>query len=284
MGTYMGNVGHLMQHWTLCELLTAARERTSALNYIDAHAMSPRATVCTRKRPDAQFDTVRDELKLPREKSRYERAWHNLAIQNAQRGPGYPSSAAFVREVWNGAYSLLLCEKNQATAKEIKRWLDNVVSKDTNCRKEPELFPHNWRDRFRQDQGLPRPADPDNSLTLVSFDPHSYSKHPDGRPNTPDREILRPPDLELVVSALEGIEGGVLIQLSTYSNNGGNSQGTVICSANSTLRGGEFALAAVVKANYGNNKRMMSLVYARKVKWSAELAGLPGLFDKWRPR
>ena len=24
MGEYKGNVGHLMQHWTLCELLTVA--------------------------------------------------------------------------------------------------------------------------------------------------------------------------------------------------------------------------------------------------------------------
>ena len=27
MGTYKGNAGHLMQHWTLCELLTAAKRR-----------------------------------------------------------------------------------------------------------------------------------------------------------------------------------------------------------------------------------------------------------------
>ena len=277
MGTYMGNVGHLMQHWTLCELLAAAKRQptTPRLNFIDAHSMAPWATKPTCL--DDMFTGVRH--KLPGKNSEYEKAWRSLAIQNAQYGPGYPSSAAFVREVWKGNYSLLLCEINQATAKEIKQWM-RVVGQETNCKK-PELFPCDWRRRF--EQGLPSQADSNDSLTLVAFDPHAYSRHRRGRPN-PDREILRPQDLEQVVGALDSVDSGVLIQLSTYSNNGGNSQGTVISSANSTLQGGGFALAAVVKANYGNNKRMMSLVYARKVKWSSELAALPRQFGEWRPR
>ena len=44
MGTYMGNVGHFMQHWTLCETLAAAQKHYSGLNYIDAHAMRDRRT------------------------------------------------------------------------------------------------------------------------------------------------------------------------------------------------------------------------------------------------
>ena len=102
MGTYMGNVGHLIQHWTLCELLAAAnRYDTPGLNYIDAHAMAPWATTPKELKPE--FSRVRNAL--PGQRSVCEEAWHRLSDQ---RDPGYPSSGAFVREVWEGAYSLLL--------------------------------------------------------------------------------------------------------------------------------------------------------------------------------
>ena len=42
LGTYKGNTGNLMQHWTLCETLSTAWDSgVRALNYIDAHAMAP---------------------------------------------------------------------------------------------------------------------------------------------------------------------------------------------------------------------------------------------------
>ena len=44
MSTYMGNAGHLMQHWTLCKVLSIANNHVTGLNYIDAHAMAPWAT------------------------------------------------------------------------------------------------------------------------------------------------------------------------------------------------------------------------------------------------
>ena len=54
MGTYMGNVGHFMQHWTLCETLAEHCPKSvhySGLNYIDAHAMGDRRTTqCARPR------------------------------------------------------------------------------------------------------------------------------------------------------------------------------------------------------------------------------------------
>ena len=50
----------------------------------------------------------------------------------------------------------------------------------------------------------------------------------------------------------------------------------MISSVNSILAASAFTLSAVVWVN----KKMMSLVYARNVSWSAELADLPDHFEK----
>ena len=273
MGTYKGNVGHLMQHWTLCELLTAAKGHCSRLNFIDAYAMAPWAT--ERHQNDAKFDAVRDGLELPVQKSVYEQAWYTLAAQKTVEG--YPNSAAFVREVLNGVYSMLLCEIRSDTANEINEWL-NCVRQDANCRQDPELFPGDWRDRFRQ--GLPSLADvglPCDSLTLVSFDPNVCSRSRDRRSPKNRPWNLYPKDLELALSALDAIRGGTIIQLSTYSTNGANPQDAVIASVDEILTTGRFQRVAVVRV-HGS---MMSLVYARDVEWSNELTGLPSRFEEW---
>ena len=74
---------------------------------------------------------------------------------------------------------------------------------------------------------------------------------------------------------------GILVQLSTYGRGprDENPQGAVISSVNAILAGAGFTLAALVWAN-GN---MMSLVYARGIDWTGELAKLPEQFEKWRP-
>ena len=146
MGTYMGNAGHLMQHWTLCEALGIANNHVTGLNYIDAHAMAPWATQCADAHgnpqlPDRIFRRVRDGM--PDQGSVYEQEWHRLANQHQRNG--YPSSAAFVRQVWNGQYSLLLCEIDRTTANEIAQWIRPGVD----C-----LFRDDWAVRFAQP--LPR--------------------------------------------------------------------------------------------------------------------------------
>ena len=93
----MGNVGNIMQHWTLRELLRVARDQVDGLNYVDAHAMSPWAT--QRTDHSLEFDCVRDNL--PGQGSAYERAWHRIV--NLHPAEGYPSSAAFVHELRKGA-------------------------------------------------------------------------------------------------------------------------------------------------------------------------------------
>ena len=267
MGTYMGNVGHLMQHWTLCEILAVAKKHYSGLNYIDAHAMAPWATQCAGpdgrpRAPDHIFRHVRNGL--PGQGSVYERAWNGLRLANQNLPVGYPSSAAFVEHIWNGhgPYSMLLCETNPGTVAEIQEDLPRA-----------NLFPRDWMERF--EDGLPSLNDaglsPD-SLTLVSFDPDMYSVHPRVR----NPRYLYQHDLGVTVQALARIEGPVLIQLSTYSAQN-NPQGEVIASVNAVLYGAGFVLAAVIRGD----GHMMSLVYARGVEWKADLAGLPHNFNIW---
>ncbi len=265
MTTYKGNAGNLMQHWTLCELLDIAGKHTSGLNFIDAHAMAPLAR--ERTSTDPKFSRVQEGLS--RKKSPYEEAWQRLT----PRG-GYPNSAAFVKKVWNGDFSLLLCETNPSTIQKIKPWLKRV--------ERSELFQGDWRKRF--DEGLPSPSEvglADDSLTLFSFDPYMYNsrrRFDDPKKRCPGN--LYPDDIERALLAMSNLEGGVLIQLSTYSTNDGNSQGAVISSVNSIMVARAFTLCAVVRVN----RKMMSLVYARNVSWSAELADLPDGFEKWLSR
>ena len=280
MTTYKGNAGNLMQHWTLCELLVAAGKHASRLNFIDAHAMAPLADQMTRKSEDDLFDLVRGRVQKSSPddlESAYERAWHRLEPKR-----GYPNSAAFVEQVWKGDYSLLLCEKDRVTADEIDRCLPST-RKSPNC-KEANLFRGDWRSRFCQ--GLPSPSGVGlvgPSLTLISFDPYMYnSRRRFDDPKKRDCGNLYPDDIERAVNNMRQVEGGILIQLSTYNTNDTNPQGTVISSVNSILAAKDFNLCAIVFIdNKMYRNTMMSLVYARKIWWSAELADLPSRFTKW---
>lgn len=269
MGKYKGNKGNLMQHWTLCELLAVAEKHASGLNFIDAHAMAPLAT--DNERRDGMFARVQNGLP-DHPGSAYERAWHELASNG-----GYPSSAAFVEKIWQGDFSLLLCEVDPTTIEEIELWLERVI-KTARC-KNDELFSGDWRQRFAE--GLPTPSKvglADGSLTLVSFDPYMYnSRRRFADPKRRNESNLYPDDIELTLDKLSRLNGGILIQLSTYSTNDNNPQGAVISSVNSILVGQSFTLCAVVPAN----KKMMSMVYARNVPWLSELADLPYRFEKW---
>ena len=277
MPTYKGNAGHLMQHWTLCEILVTANKHTDGLNYIDAHAMAPLATEKVGKPKLGKadiFDRAEGRLCTPGESaSAYERAWYKLTSGHCpKRCKGYPNSAAFVEQVWKGDFSMLLCEIDRATCVEIKSWLW-CVRKLERC-KATELFCDDWLSRF--EKGLPSPADvglADGSLTLVSFDPDMYNRNWRKR----NSRNLYPYDLEMAMRAMDGLDGCGLIQLSTYNVNDNNPQGAVISSVNQILVANDFQLLAVVPLD----RRMMTLVYARNVSWAYELADLPNRFDKW---
>ena len=267
MGTYKGNAGHLMQHWTLCELLTAAgRHDTPGLNFIDAHAMAPLATVrdvATNRR----FNAVQARVcsGLPDPNLAYEYAWHHL-----EPNEGYPNSAAFVREVWEGQVSMLLCETDPATAAAPRTWAQDHAG--------VKIAEGDWRCRFRA--GLPSP--PNGSLTLVSFDPYMYnSRRRFDDPKKRKKGNLYPDDIELALDKISNLKGGVLIQISMYNTQDDNPQGTVIASVDEILAAKAFERCAVVRVdNKTYRNRMMSLVYACDVEWT-ELADLPDRFTAW---
>lgn len=261
--TYKGNVGNLMQHWTLCEILTslAATQRgASHLSYVDAHAMAPGAVSRPARNDKSRqtFDRVRDGLPVGStdERSIYEQSWRRL---NQER-EGYPNSAAFVADVWKDRVSMLLCERDPDTAAQLDAWARH--------RNEVTVFTGDWRERF--EEGLP-----DASLTLVSFDPYMYNRRCNA--HSPDEGCLYPSDLERTVDALDAVQGRVLVQLSTYDTNDDNPQGAVISSVNTILVKSHFCLAAVVRVN----GKMMSLVYVRGIEPCAEFADMPGRFRRW---
>ena len=277
MGTYKGNKGNLMQHWTLCEVLSVANRHHSALNYIDAHAMAPLAM--TRTDDDVVFDRVRNAL--PNGTSIYEKTWYDLV----RGGNSYPSSANLVTKVWAGSFSLLLCEIRRTTADEIEHWLGDVCSLRGYCL--ADLDRGDWRNQFKQ--GLPSPTDVGlghDALTLISFDPYTIGVSLNKDLPEKKQGNMYPQDLALVANAVEKVEGGVLLQLSTYSANvgilrqGANSQVMVTAMIDNILGQAGFKLAAKTRPD-GN---MMSLIYARDIPWADDLAKLGVQFTEWYQR
>ena len=250
--------------------MNIAGKHTSGLNFIDAHAMAPWAT--ERDVWDVRFNHVRDHL--PGQRSTYERAWHRLAQNRDQQG--YPNSAAFVNEIWEGEFSLLLCETDGRTIKEIDGWLPSVRGLER-C-KSARLFEGDWRKRF--DRELPNPIEvnlPADALTLVSFDPDRYDRHQEQYGKSGYKRRLYPQDIERTLRAMSSLEGGILIQLSTYATSGDNPQEDVVASVNAIMERRRFRRYAIVKAN----NRMMSLAYGRDVPWWTELKDLGDCFNEW---
>ena len=270
MDTYKGNKGNLMQHWTLCEVLSIARCHHDALNYIDAHAMAPLATKRTGN--DQVFDRVLSNLTTGN--STYQNAWYALAPNPAD---GYPSSANFTQhlwEKWDGRVSLFLCEIEPDICNKIGAWGNKVEQASkwakVTCKCE------NWRVVFKN--GLPWPASvefAESALPVVSFDPYAISKslrrYPSFSPN------LYPADLNRVGDALRGFDGGVILQLSTYDNNGPNPQGKV--KELLDIRLGAFGFECFARTS--PNLKMMSLIYGRNINWSDKLSGLGERFAQW---
>ena len=271
MPSYKGNSGNLMQHWTLCELIEIADEQNvPGLSFIDAHAMAPIAH--TPDGLDTRFKRAR--VRLPGQQSAYERSWGSMETHG-----GYPNSAALVNRVWSRDFSMLLCEIDRSTIRALDAWLPGVRHQPR-C-KRAKVFAGNWRVRFGK--GLPSPLDvglPNGSVTLISFDPYMYYPH---GANADDGNLY-PEDLETTCTALEGVNGGVIIQLSTYRRGWENEapQDVVINNVNQILGGAGFAPAVEVRLN-GN---MMSLVYSRDVPPQLEqrLGDMPGCFAHWRDR
>ena len=258
-----------MQHWTLCEMLSIANRRHSALNYIDAHAMAPLAKRTKHWQHDKEFKAAR--ACLPGQESIYEVAWQELV---ARERDSYPNSANFVLQLWKGEILWALCEKNPNTVAEIDEWIDShsELDRDRNVR----LYPGDWRENFEQKvRSIANEAPKDDGVTILSFDPNKYDIEDKSSERSPD---LFPSDIEIVLKAVCRLSGGLVIQLSTYSNSkGANPQDLVLESLDSIFRSGELERAAVIKSD----DNMMSLVYTRKVNWANELEPLSECFREW---
>lgn len=264
MPKYRGNVGNLLQHWVLCEILEGCRNQAARLTFIDAYAMAPFATERPKVDHSAKlFDSVRDSL--PGQNTPYEQSWRALSLAAPHRY-GYPNSAAFLTDRWPSEYSLLLCENDLATVQELKLW-SNEVRRLPKC-VAIEISEGDWRARFRQ--GISVQGD----LVLFSFDPYMINRNP---VKQMDPSNIYRSDIEYIVAVANRIPQGVVVQISTYSANGDNSQKDVIAMVDTAIGSSDLEIVATVRAD----GQMMSLVLARAVEWSDSLRSLESRFEFW---
>ena len=107
---------------------------------------------------------------------------------------------------------LLLCEADPPTANDIERWLSGLDKRSTSF----ELYRGDWRARFAE----PFPIGWD--AYCFSFDPNMYERHD---VQSPKPENMYSSDIDLLRGAIRQLpEAPIVVQLSTYSVNGGNSQ------------------------------------------------------------
>ena len=263
MPTFRGNRGNLLQHWVLVELVGGLRERgLSKLCFVDAYSMSPTATRSPKATTDQtapEFDRVR--ARLAEGCSAYEHAWR-LLTQSLRSE--YPSSATFVRHCWESDLHLLLCEADPTTADEIASWLSSLDERATSF----ELHQGDWRERFAR--AMPTAFD----AYCISFDPNMYDRH---EVQSPKPENMYPSDIATVGKTIGTLQGTpILIQLSTYSVNGANSQSNVF--DNLVPKFTEFGFATTyVRAD----NSMMSFIFSRGVPVASDLEER---FQSWLAR
>lgn len=262
MTVFRGNVGNLLQHWVLCEILEAWKSYANQVDFIDAYSMAPLADerypekdLASRRR----FDRV--QARLSEERTPYERAWHSLA----PRAGRYPSSAALLTELWHGDYSLVLCELEADTARQLRMWADKVDASPACV--SIEVAEGDWRDRFRQ--GFITSG----NLVLLSFDPYMISQ----RVSSGNPANMDPNDLELIAAAVSSLDRPLVMQLSTYSANGGNPQPAVLAATDARLEPAGFERLGVARAD----GHMMSVLYGRDLGLGPRLDDLPGRFTSW---
>ena len=260
MPTYRGNVGNLLQHWVLCELIEHSSEYWDRVSFVDAYSMAPFATERFKSGSSAHlFDHARDRVETD---SIYEQTWRSIVGGRAV----YPNSAALVSALWPGTYSMLLCEYDTATVHELRAWALREESKP-NCLG-AVVAPGDWRQTFKRDGWQ------SEHLSVLSFDPDMFNRH-----GSDNGRNMTPSDLALIAKAIEQASGAVVVQLSTYDVNSDNGQREVEQAVRSGLEAAGLPLAAVVRTDC----KMMSLVLTRGCDsaFVGEVAKLPSRFDRW---
>ncbi len=273
MGLCRGNRGNLMQHWVLCDLLGRLAQRHPARPLLLAcsHSMAPWSVPERRMEDGANkcreiFTAVRRRLAEERP-SRYEEAWCALSVGG---GLPYPSSAAFTQHVWTGPLSLLLCEAAKQIADEIDGWL-GTSEIQTRCMA-TALHRGDWRQAFRT--GLPVDG---AGVILIEMDPMRFEHHGPDQCSRKDGAVLFPEDLDLVENAVRDCDCPVVIQISSFSANNGNSHAVVERTILDRLQGCGFGLDG--RATVGG--QMISLVLTRGIHLYEHSNQLELSFGEW---
>lgn len=274
MGICKANLGNLMQHWTLCEVLKRlSAEPLKHLHFITTHSMAPWSVPAhldrrSKNDPRTHFDAARQRLPLANP-CVYEAIWHELA---PNKGLPYPSSALFATRAWQKGLSLILCEFDTRTADEIEGWL-RTPEIQTRC-PQATLHEGDWRTLLGQPLVLAQGTD----VVLIECDPYRFERNGPDRCSRRNRGVVFPEDLTLLAQAANGLQVPIVVQISSYlANNDNGHQYTVSCITDALQPAG-FVLQGQVEAD-GN---MISLVYARSIAlWNAP-ALLGQQFSVWK--
>lgn len=226
--------------------------------------MSPCATKMHKHGNHAGFKSVR--RRLPGQRSAYESTWDKLTSDCK----GYPNSAVFVKALWPRRFSFLLCEKDPSTFQDLEQWASEV-SDLPNCTG-IELHLGDWRDRFLR--GLSFSGD----LIFFSFDPYMFNQRFQVKRPRPGN--MYPEDLELMRSITSTMRQKIVIQLSTYDTNDGNSPEKVIEAVHKEFRASDVEVSEPVKVK----RKMMSIVLTKNIQSSRWLRNLPKSFESWMER
>lgn len=273
MGVCKGNIGNLMQHWVLAEVIHRLAEpdllpaKQVHLLLVTTHSMAPWSV--PRAQADYAFNAAR-RREPARRNSHYESAWHGLSVR---QGVPYPSSAALAVKIWPSErrrLSLLLCENDRSVADEIEGWLalpeiaENVPHR--------VLHRGDWRARFSQPLAMSSPL-PD--AIFIEMDPMRFESHP---PAHAEGATLYAADLRTIVTNLENLRGvPTVLQNSSFSANNNNPHDIVAAVVDGILAPADFVLQARVEAD-GN---MISLVYSTDLHLWDRAEDLNAIFHAW---
>ena len=133
------------------------------------------------------------------------------------------------------------------------------------------MFRGDWRDKFREGltQAMP--------LTVVEMDPMRFECHDETLCRRDDRAAMYPEDLGILAKAVDGLQGPVIVQLSSYSANNGNSHDVVSQTVVPSMARLGFTLQGVVAPD-GN---LISFVFARGLNLWPEPDTLGERFGRW---
>lgn len=202
-----GNGGNLLQHWVLCDLAASVLSRVARrrIAYVDCYAMKPFECVESSPCSQPEFHAVLSDTH--RLKSDFQKALCILKeeIWRDQR-PHYPSSLVLLSALQVPLARAVLCECHREKAEAIELW----------CRRRDlsaVVWPTNWRhvDIRSLLEGDER------ALVLALLDPNVVSLSENTRP-----ENMSIVDLERLLGEIT-VTGETIVQISSYSSNGGNS-------------------------------------------------------------